>query len=552
MSTGSFAQQKYPANYFDSPLKIPIVLSGTFGELRNNHFHSGLDIKTQGKEGLGVYAPADGYVSRIKIGQYGFGKALYITHPNGYTTVYAHLSRYNSEIQDYVKRRQYQKERYAIGNMTIAPGVFPVKKGDLVAYTGNTGGSSGPHLHYEIRDTATEHIINPMHFGLTPKDSIPPVFKKLLAYPSAGARVNQSAKKTTIPFKKTGKQSYVTNRILANGTIGFGVQAYDQLNNAYNKNGLYSLEMTVNGKRVYYHDLETFSFPESKYINLLIDYAYYATYRKRIQKTHKTNGNKLQLYKDLANKGRINIVAGNDYQVIITAKDFQGNKSTLQIPIKGVASTVLFQEKDSTAYKITARQFQKFQTEKVSVAFPKNTFYEDCHIEFSATDSTANVHKPTIPLDKKMTLTFNTSGYSEAVKKQLYIANTNYKKYPRFQFSKQRKNKIFTTTKTLGSYALLIDNKKPTVYKVSFNEGQWISKHRTLTVQIDDKESGISEFRGSIDGQWILMEYNHQKKQLTYAFNDQKLIGSKHVFTLLVSDQVGNTKTLTRTFYKKD
>jgi len=552
MSTGAFTQQKYPENYFQSPLKIPIVLSGTFGELRNNHFHSGLDIKTQGKEGLGVYAPADGYISRIKVSQYGFGKALYITHPNGYTTVYAHLSRYNSEIQDYVKRRQYQKERYAIGNITIAPGVFPVKKGALVAYTGNTGGSSGPHLHYEIRDTATEHIINPMHFGLTPKDSIPPVFKKLLAYPSAGAQVNQSAKKTTIPFKKIGKQHYITNRILANGTIGFGVQAYDQLNNAYNKNGLYSLEMTVNGKRVYYHDLETFSFPESKYINLLVDYAYYATYKRRIQKTHKTNGNKLQLYKDLVNKGRINIVAGNDYQVIITAKDFQGNKSTLQIPIKGVASTVLFQEKDSTAYKITARQFQKFQTKNVSIAFPKNTFYEDCYITFSATDSTANVHKPTIPLDKKMTLTFNTSAYPESVKKQLYIANTNYKKYPRFQFSKQRKDKVFTTTKTLGSYSLLIDKERPTIYKVNFNEGQWISKHRTLIVKIDDKESGISEFRGSIDGQWILMEYNHQKKQLTYVFNDQKLIGSKHVFTLLVSDQVGNTKTLTRTFYKKD
>ncbi|WP_243456781.1 M23 family metallopeptidase [Polaribacter batillariae] len=161
-----FSQKKYPKNYFRNPLEIPTIFAGTFGELRSNHFHSGVDIKTQGKEGLKIFAAADGYVSRIKVAQFGFGKALYITHSNGFTTVYAHLSKYAGEIEEYVKSIQYKKENYQTGNIFLKEGKFPVKKGELVAFSGDTGGSGGPHLHFEIRDTKTENIINPMFLAL--------------------------------------------------------------------------------------------------------------------------------------------------------------------------------------------------------------------------------------------------------------------------------------------------------------------------------------------------------------------------------------------------
>ncbi|MCD8411560.1 M23 family metallopeptidase [Tenacibaculum finnmarkense] len=546
------AQQQYPRNYFSAPLKIPIILSGTFGELRSNHFHSGIDIKTQGKQGIAIYAAANGYVSRIKVSQYGFGKAIYLEHPNGYTTVYAHLQKFEPTIEKYVKSIQYEKKNYQTGNLFTPHEQFPIKKGQIIGYTGDTGGSGGPHLHYEIRDTKTEHIINPLLFGITPKDDTAPRLQKIMAYPlNTQSRVNNSSLKSVLSFKKTAPNNYISQRITASGVIGFGVSVFDRLNGASNKNGIYSLEMKVNGSRVYYHDLETFSFAESKYINLLIDYKHYKTYKNRVQKTHKVKANRLNLYEDLVNNGKITIKNGASYNVEIIAKDIKHNTTTIKIPIKGVKSNLVFKEKDSTAYKIIASDFHKYTLKNVSIAFPKNTFYTDCFINFSIDNDIVKVHNKTVPIDKRYTLTFNTSLLTDAQKKQVYIANVSNMKYPRYANTKKKTNKIYTSTKVLGSYKLLFDSIKPTIKLYNFKNQQWLSKNKTLKVKIKDNQSGIKNFNATIDDQWILMQYNHKKGLLTYNFNDKKLIGSKHIFKLVVSDNVGNLKTLSAVFYKK-
>ncbi len=552
-SASSFSQEKYPTNYFRSPLDIPIVLSGTFGELRSNHFHSGVDIKTQGKEGFKVYAAADGYVSRIKISQYGFGKAIYVTHLNGYTTVYAHLSAYTDKIEKFVKSIQYKKEQYSTGNIFLKDGRFSIKKGEVIAFSGDTGGSGGPHLHYEIRSTETEKIINPMLFGLLPEDTKPPTIQALMVYPlNTDARINDENLKFRIPIKNNGNGNYTTERIFASGSIGFGINVFDRLNKALNKNGIYSLEMLVNGQRFYYHDVETFSFPESKFINLLIDYKYYKKYKSRIQKTHKVAANKLSIYKNLINNGVIKIKKGLNYTVKIIAKDFKGNRSSIKIPVIGKESTTtLSQQKDSTDYKIIATKFNKFNIDNVTIAFPKNTFYENVFLDFKVEKGIAKIHSPTIPLDKKFTLTFNVSKYSDAEKQQLYIANIEYPKYPRYQFTRKKDSTFFTTTKTLGNYVLKSDKNKPKVKLLYFKNEDWISSLQTLKVKISDIGSGIKNYRATIDDKWILMEYNHKKGILTYKFSDKKLFGSKHIFKIVVSDNVGNTNTLSATFYKK-
>jgi len=263
----SFSQEKYPKNYFRNPLDIPIFLSGSFGELRSNHFHAGIDIKTQGKEGLNVFAVADGYVSRIKVQQYGYGKAIYITHPNGFTSVYGHLSKFNDEIEEYVRGIQYKKENYQTGNLFFKEDKFPVKKGEIIAFSGDTGGSGGPHLHFEIRNTKTENVINPLLFGIEVKDTRMPTIQSLKVYAlSADARINQQKKSFQIPLKDLGNGKYNADRILASGTIGFGINVFDRFNGVPNKNGIFSLEMTLNGKRFYYHDVESFSFSESKFL----------------------------------------------------------------------------------------------------------------------------------------------------------------------------------------------------------------------------------------------------------------------------------------------
>ncbi len=549
----SSAQNKYPTNYFRSPLDISLHLSGTFGELRNNHFHAGVDIKTKRRTGFPVYATADGYVSRIKVAIWGYGKVIYISHPNGYTSVYAHLSKFGDGIQEYVKNIQYQKESYETGNIYPAENEITVKKGQVIAFTGRTGGFVAPHLHYEIRDTKTEHIINPLLFGLKIKDSIAPRINKLIAYPiGEGSRINRSVKKQTLAIKKDSLNNYRTNRISASGSIGFGVNVYDLLGKELNKNGVYSIEMKVNGKRHYYHDVETFSFAESKYINLLIDYPYFATYKNRIQKTFREKETKLSIYEDLVKDGFVDVKEEFSYKVEIIAKDFKGNRSSVKIPIIGVKSeSILLQEKDTTNYKILKNKFQKFTEGGVTVAFPKNTFYKDIFIDFSVNGKLATIHKPTIPLNKSFTITFDSTMYRKSEVNNIYIANINNKKYPYYQNTRKREDKLFTTTKTLGKYTLLIDNELPKIYNLNFKNNNWISKLNYLTIKISDTQSGIKSYEAFIDDEWILMEYDVKKKKLSYNFSDKKLVGSKHIFKLVVSDNVGNTNTYNATFYRK-
>ena len=553
ISTSFFGQKKYPTKDFRNPLDIPTILAGTFGELRSNHFHAGIDIKTQRKEGLNVYAVADGYVSRIKVALWGYGKVIYVDHPNGYTSVYAHLSKFGNGIEEFVKDIQYQKESYETGNIFPQKGKIPVKKGQIIAFSGSTGGFVAPHLHYEIRDTKTEKIINPFLFGLKVKDTIAPKIRGLFVYPlTDSSRVNQNVIKSLLAFKKIKENIYTTNRINAKGPIGFSINVYDKLNKANNKNGVYSIKMKVNGHEVYHHNLETFSFAESKYINLLIDYPNFSKHKKRFQKTHVVKGNELNIYKNLLNNGIINIKNGYNYTVEIIASDYSNNTTTIKIPVKGVKSNSLFkQAKDTTAYKIIASKFHKWNKNGVTIAFPKNTFYNDFYLDFDVEKNVAKIHKPTIPLNKSFTLTFDVSKYTEQEKSQLYIANINKVKYPNYQNTRKKKDKFYTTTKTLGKYTLLTDKEEPKISLKQFKNNQWISKLDKIIVKISDKGSGIKSYRATLDGEWVLMEYNLKKKQIIYDFKDKKLVGAKHLLKIEVEDNVGNTNTLNATFYKK-
>ena len=201
------AQSPYPQNYFMSPLDITLVLSGSFAELRSNHFHSGLDIKTKGKVGFKTYASAEGYVSRIKISRYGYGKALYITHPNGYTTVYAHLQKFAPKIEAYVKKQQYKKETFELELFPKAE-ELKISSKEVIAYTGNTGGSGGPHLHFEIIDQQ-ERPINPMLFGFDIKDTTKPVVHELYGYPlSEGSHINGETSRVKIRIIKLPNGQY--------------------------------------------------------------------------------------------------------------------------------------------------------------------------------------------------------------------------------------------------------------------------------------------------------------------------------------------------------
>ncbi len=544
------SQNSYPQSYFRNPLDIPMILAGTFGELRTAHFHSGIDIKTQNTEGLKIHTAAEGYVSRIKVSLWGYGKTLYITHPNGYTTVYAHLKKFNPTIEAFVKKQQYKKESFEI-QLFPNKDALKVTKDEVIAFSGNTGSSSAPHLHFEIRNTKTEKIINPMHFGLIPNDTKKPKILNLRAYPVGDSSVvNKSNIPIPIDFTETKSGIYQANEIEAYGKIGLAINTYDRQDGALNKNGVYKIEMFVNGKSIYQHKLETFSFSESKLINLLIDYPFYYTHKRKYQKTHIHPESNLSIYQNTQEKGYISVLDKMNYQVTIQISDFVGNISTLNIPIKGNQTVPTITKKpEATPYFINRKKDTLIKLKTVTVNFPKQTFYDNVYLDLFMKDSVLNVHKPNIPLNKSYSITFDVKKYTEAQKQQMYIASITNNKYYTYVSTVKKDSLFKTSTKTLGKFTLNTDKQSPVIKNTNISEGQKISKYRYLTTAISDKQTGIKSFRGEIDGEWILMEYNTKKGVLTYDFNDKKLSKGKHTFQLTVKDNVENTSTFSRTFY---
>ncbi|WP_456378320.1 M23 family metallopeptidase [Lutibacter sp.] len=542
----------YPTSYFQTPLDIPLILSGTFGELRSNHFHAGLDFKTQQKEGLNVLAAAKGYVSRIKISHWGYGKAIYITHPNGYTTVYAHLQKFNNRIETFIKKKQYKKESFEI-QVFPSSKVLPISKGEIIAFSGSTGGFVGPHLHFEIRDTKSEKPINPMFFGIPINDSKKPRINTLIGYSlDKNSQINGIAKPTKLSYIRLKNGEFLAHKIKAFGKIGFGINAYDQLDGAYNKNGLYNLSMFVNGEKTHEFKASTFSFYESKYINLLIDYERFENLGQRIQKCFIEPSNKLSLYSKSLTKGYITVEDKLTYKVEIVAKDFEGNTQKITIPIEGKKDSILVKNTPKiTPYKINKTQFNKFTKEGITVAFPKNTFYNDFYLDFKVKNSIVQVHPSSVPLHKRYTLTFNVSNYSEKEKKQLYIASINKKGKTSYEKTVKKEVTFYTSTKKLGKFTLLTDSIKPKVSLQNFKNNQWLTHYKTLKVKISDNESGIKSYRGEIDGAWILLEYNVKKGILTYNFSDKTFTTAKHILKVTVTDNVGNTKTINAAFFRK-
>lgn len=542
----------YPTNYFRKPLDIPLVLSGTFAELRTNHFHAGLDLKTQQREGLKVFSAADGYVSRIKISHWGYGKALYITHPNGYTTIYAHLQKFNKRIEAYIKKQQYNKESFEIH---VFPSVdeLPVSKDEIIAFSGSTGGFVGPHLHFEIRDTETEKPINPMFFGLLVDDSKKPRVNTLVGYAlEKNSHINRLNIPSQLSFKKLKNGDLLADKITAFGAIGFGINAYDQLDGAYNKNGLYSLEMFVNGEKFHDFKASSFSFSESKYINLLIDYERLKKLKQRVQKCFIEPSNKLSLYGKTTSNGFITVEDGFTYNVDIIAKDFKGNQQKITIPIIGKKDSIIATKTPIiTPFKIVTTQFHKFSKDGITIAFPKNTFFNDQYIDFSVNDSIVKVHEPIIPLNKNYTLTFDVSKYTEKQKKQLYIAFINNLGKTSYEKTVKKDTIFYTSTNKLGKFTLLTDYQPPIISLHNINNEQWITNFNSIKVKISDKESGIKFYRGEIDGAWILMEYNVKNGLLTYNLNDKKFTNAKHELQITVTDNVGNSNTISTTFYRK-
>jgi len=538
---------------FISPVKIPLSLSANFGELRIDHFHSGLDIKTQGVTGQEVIAAASGYVYRISVSPGGFGKALYLRHPSGYSTVYGHLDRFMPEIEEYVISQQYEKKSYLI---TLFPPKekFQVNQGDLIAYSGNSGSSAGPHLHYEVRKSESEIPVNPLLFEFGTGDDILPVIEKLVIYPADSNTMINDQNRTRRYTASGGHGNYYispANEIRISGPAGFGIKSYDLLNDSYNKCAVYSIELKIDSSTLFKYMMDEFSFNESRYINSHIDYETYLKEKSYFERTFLLPNDKLSVYKEVVNRGIFNFNKARTYHVEIEVADIHNNKSVLSFKVQGQNSdhTIKPVSDKTDLHMMLYNRTNEFKAENIKVSIPSGALYDTLYFKYKKNTGTKEmlsevhyVHDKYTPVHKPFTLAIKPSEIPEGIESKMII----------IQFSDDFKKSALSSTwadgyvtaqpSSFGMFFIGIDTVAPVITVNGLTPGVDLTGKKEIRISIYDELSGINVYEPDIDGKWALFEYDQKNNVLIYRFDPKRIVkGTKHNLTLKVSDNVDNT-----------
>jgi len=539
------SQSNYPKDYFSNPLNIELILNGTFGELRPSHFHSGIDFKTKFKEGLDVYSSAEGYVSRISIKNGGFGKALYINHPNGYTTVYGHLKKFNKKIEDYIKRIQYEKKSYQIEHY-LKQGILKIDKNEKIAFSGNTGSSFGPHLHYEIRLTKNQKVLNPQLFGFDIKDTRKPTISSLFLYNLDN--LNNISNPIKLKIQKMNDSLYQSEKVFTSGTIGFGISGFDRQDLANNKNGIYKYSTYYNDKKIIDFNFESFSFEESIKIKTLIDYKYYINNKSRIIKLFKDKGNDLSIY--LNNKSGYIDVENSPSIYTIIVSDLKGNKSIVKIPIiksdlinDSLKNIKLFASNKSINNKLD----YNFKFENAEIKIAKNTFVKAVQLNIESLKDSIKIVNPEIAVFKNIKVNF----FNKEKRKGNYLALRDNDGNESFASANLNSKNYFNhKTKSLGTYFVKNDSISPSIQLKNFKNNDWISNKNFIRFEILDNETGIKSYKVKINNKWTLFEYEYKRNELFYEFDSYFLNQTKNLIEVFIEDMVGNKTQKSFTFYR--
>ena len=551
-----FGQQDYPNNVFRSPLDIPLVLAGTFGELRSNHFHSGIDLKTNGSSGLPVYAIKEGYVSRIKIAHGGYGKALYVTHPNGYVSVYAHLSKYNGKSAQVVLDKQYEKESYTV-EIFPKPGSIPVKKGEIIAFTGNSGSSTAPHLHFEIRDAVSQQTINPLLFGFKVIDTKSPKINELFVY-----TLDNTGEVCYLEQKVALKKINQEYKIKANDTIqvashfGFGLHTIDHQNAAPNKNGIYDIKLFADDELQYHYQMERFAFSETRYINSHIDYTLKQDERKSIHKAFLDPNNKLSTYKNLSDaRGILHFNDNKIHRIKYVVSDIHNNQSNLEFFVQHTSSINIKKNPNKGIY-FDANRINDFHEDELQLYIPNKSLYRSLNFQYELAKAPENciaplhkIHNKSTPLHKYAMLSININTLASSLQEKACIVKLNEDKSMSYAGGEWKNHTLFTKIRSFGNYTACIDTIPPSIDYISFKKDENLAQKRYIRIKINDDLSGIKSYKAYIDDEWILMEYDTKKKQLTHQFTGASQNKLK-TFTLRLIDNRNNTTEVQSQFIR--
>ena len=558
-------KSKFPQNYFISPINRAMQASGTFGEFRSNHFHSGLDLRVGGVIGDPVYAVGDGYVSRIKVSGYGGGKIVYITHPNGYKSVYMHLNNFCGKIADWVEKYQYNNHTFDL-DVDISPETLPVRSGDQIANAGNTGGSGGPHLHFELRYANNDKTINPLLFGYYMKDNTAPTIHDIRIYPfGESTTINGKNEplslyaQTSSPTPKKGKGKKpapkprpVGDTVKISGKFYLGIHTSDASDGSTGRNGVYRVLLTADDKLVYSYQDTAFMFEETRAINAMIDYPLYINKRTPYLLSRVLKGHNAGLCKAHSDGGYIYFTDNDVHTITYTVTDFADNVTTKTFYVQSVEQkpTTPVKQKALTRY-IPLAYYLKNTHQKGDFGFEMDeyTIYENDYLDFTtaspgnskllSTIYTLRLVNTDLPPHKTYQLKIRIPDRYRTMKDKLLIVST----WGRQMFAQQsrvEKGFVVADVRTFGSFAIAMDTTAPTATPSNFSNTKPL-KGNELIIKVSDNLSGVAYYHCYVNGNWTLAEFDGKTSSLTVAAD--KLNEGTNNVRLIIGDTKKNENT---------
>ena len=562
------SKAKYPDTLFQSPLDRPLTLSGSFGELRGGHFHSGLDFTTGERVGKPVKTIADGYVARIKVSSTGFGKALYIRHPMGYTSVYAHLHSFKASIAAYVKKAQYQQESYQL-NLYPGDGKFRVNQGEVIGKAGNSGSSTGPHLHFEIRETRTAKPVNPLYFGFDVQDTKSPIIRGLRLYPindhsqvkvtfDDHEPVKSSLEPITLEVEKEGAHYGLAHAksICARGAFGVSVAVTDYHDRSSHALGVSEITLKDQNRQIFKSRIDKFQFAETRYVNAHMDYAANVAHNLEYQRCFVLPGNKLPFY-TAKNRGIIRISDGDEFQLAINAKDAHGNESTVKWDLNHCNEPVSITADQSGSAPLKYLPYDaksKINTPNLRLTFPAGAFYDTVAFTLDQRSQPNHpygpvyqVHNRFTPVQKRYWMTMDATEVPSPLREDALIIHLKPGSEPEAIGGQYQDGFVKARVRKFGRFTLAVDSLPPSVRLVNVPRGRSYAEDRPLRLRVSDGLSGLASYTPRIDGDWVRMAYDKKNNLLTFR-DFERLSGQNHTLEVTVRDEQGNSKTFRQTF----
>ena len=519
---------------FHTPIDAPFDLSGTFGEFRSR-FHTGIDFKSRGVQGQKIFSIEDGYVSRIEVNNYGYGKVIYIDHLNGFTSVYAHLKNFSPELDEYVKSELYKSKRNSIKKFP-KKNQLRINKGEVIGYSGNTGRSFGPHLHFEIRDTKSQDAINPLMFNYSYKDDERPIIRGLYIINENNSLVRNSPIRKKV--KKINDSTYTVDDFEYNGKIGIGLDIYDiQYKNLYNQNGVYKVELFIDSILKYSYKMDKIKFSENHYKKIMYDYLSLAQKNKKVLKIYTPRNSDLSFLKNNKFNGIINSDSIRNNSLLVRVSDWNGNSSSIKFNLK--ANDSISRRSSYNGIEILTNQNYTLNKNSSIIEIGKNTFYDDLLMNISYQSDTLNLGKEKDPFRSSITIKLPHKISDTLELRQSFVGKIINRKIS-YISSKKNKSYIYANTSSLGEYIISKDTLKPDIKPINFTNKSNIKVKNTLKLRLKDDLSGIKNYSSYFNGNWALFEYEPKSNMIFHNLSDGIIKDGENELIIKYEDGVGN------------